>query len=228
MRVTPFELVFGQLAESRFPAIKERLRESEWDATDRDAFLMMPEVVTLVRELRPEEGMGEAIDQLVALLHHAYLFWLAGAPILTLEREATDALVGGAGARSGPDDASAEPASFYCQLAPRRIWAQLFPEQPAEPMDGCFISHRGADQLRVLGVFGMHPERVGFSVAEAGGPRLPLEREDHTPLFAPAIPGGAEAGLHQVTGSEELVELGWRAVDLAQHAGPVPARPTAE
>ena len=36
------------------------------------------EVVTLLRDLRPEEGLGEAMDQMVALVHHAYLTWAAG------------------------------------------------------------------------------------------------------------------------------------------------------
>lgn len=226
MRLTPFEMVFGQMAENRFPAVRERLGENGWDPTDRDAFLMVPEVVTLVRELRPDEGMGEAIDQLVALLHHAYLFWLAGAPILSLERESTETLLDHPASDTGEDsDPATQPSSFYCQLAPRLLWARLFPEEAAEPMDGCFVSHLGADQLRVLGVFGMHSERMGFSVAEAAGARKPLAREDHSPLFAPTLPGGAAAGLYEVTGAEELIELGWRAVDAARSAGPVPAWP---
>jgi hypothetical protein len=65
--------------------------------------------------------------------------------------------------------------------------------------------------LRVLGVFGIHPERQGFSVVEATGERpLLLRRADGSDLFAPTLPGGKAAGLFSLTGEEELLELGWR------------------
>lgn len=218
MRSTPFDLVFGELAEARFPAVRAALEAGGWDARDRDAFLMLPDVVSLVRELRPEEGVGEAIDQLVALLHHAFLFWQAGAPTLTLGLEATERLLRPDG--PAPEVASREvPPAFYLQLAQRKVWARLFPEQPAEPMDGCFVDHTPEAALRVLGVFGIRPERIGFSVVEAEGPRAALERENATPLFTPTLPGGADAGLFEVTGPEELVELGWRGRDAAAAAG---------
>ena len=43
---------------------------------------MNREVVGLIRELRPDEGMGEEIGQLAALVHHVFLFWAAGASTL--------------------------------------------------------------------------------------------------------------------------------------------------
>jgi hypothetical protein len=41
-----------------------------------------------------------------------------------------------------------------------------------------------------------------------------LTRPGGVPLFGPVMEGGVEAGLHSVTGMEELLELGWRAIAL--------------
>ena len=53
--------------------------------------------VSLVRELRPEDGIGDGMDQLVALVHHAYLFWAGGQRVRSIDRAGLDAH-----ARSGP------------------------------------------------------------------------------------------------------------------------------
>ena len=74
-RPTPFDLVFDPLADDRFPAIRDALASNGRDPRDRDAFLMERASVSLIRELRPEDGVGDGMDQLVALVHHAYLFW---------------------------------------------------------------------------------------------------------------------------------------------------------
>jgi hypothetical protein len=68
----------------------------------------------------------------------------------------------------------------------------------------------------VLGIFGMRPDRDGFSAVETTGPRsISLERPDGTPLFSPALAGGKAAGLYSIVGAEELLELGWRTRTLA-------------
>jgi hypothetical protein len=212
-RPTPFELAFGKLAPTTFPAIRAALAQSGQDPRDRDAFLMLRDVVALLRELRPEEGLGESIDQLAALVHHAYLFWDSGSPSLEISREQLPRLLEHDGPWSGP--ASEHPAC-YIQLPLRRIWAEVVPGEPAEPLDGCSI-HRppAAGILRVLGVFGLHPERPGFSVVEISGARSgSLSRLDGSPLFSPVLTGGAAAGLHSVVGEEELLELGWRMLEF--------------
>ena len=213
-RPTPFDLVFAALAEERFPRIRAALESGGRDAVDRDAFLLEREVVLLLRELRPDEGLGEGIDQLAALLHHAYLFWDAGLPALGLAEEDL------AGLLTIPSAAAAEPGerprALYAELPERRVWAVVIEGQPPEPLEGCFIHAASAEELRVLGVFGLRPERMGFSVVEAVGPRpTTLVRLDGTPLFAPAMAGGAAARLHSLVGAEELLELGWRTRTLA-------------
>ncbi|HEU4700351.1 MAG TPA: hypothetical protein VFS40_14300 [Gemmatimonadales bacterium] len=225
-RPTPFELALAPLAAERFPALREAILRGDVDPRDRDAFLMVPEAVALVHELRPDEAagdaLGEGIDQLAALVQHAYLFWAAGARTVSLAEDALERLLAPEGAKTvAPATSPAPPpapppAAWYAQLPERRVWAQLAPEEPHEPLDGVFV-HETADGLRVLGVFGLLPGRPGFTVAEAAGPApRTLARLDGTDLFAPALPGGAAAGLHSLVGGEELLELGWRTRTLAR------------
>lgn len=222
-RPTPFDLIFDRLAGERFPGLQTAIEAAGADPFDRDAFLMVREAIQLVRDLRPDEGVGEAIDQLVALVHHAYLFWASGARVLELAPEGLPTLLGPAGAAEA-DVTEAErgdtPAAYYAQLPERRVWAEVIERRPHEPLDGCFVHTASAGALRVLGVFGIHPERPGFSVVEAIGPRAGgLARDDGAALYAPVLTGGAAAGLHSIVGEEELLELGWRTRAIAAAAG---------
>jgi hypothetical protein len=208
-RSTPFDLVFGDTAQRIFPDISTALSQAGTEPRDRDAFLMVREVVTLLRELRPEEGLGVAIDQLAALVHHSFLFWAAGCVVVELPTEHLGDLLG-----TSPPDAEQhqEPPAYYVQLPERRIWAEAVAGVPPEPLDGCFVhaSPEGTS-LRVLGVFGLHRERAGFTVVEVAGPRpVALIRPDGSQLFSPTLPGGAAARLFSLAGGEEMLELGWR------------------
>ena len=213
-RPTPFDLVFGPLAEGRFPPIRSAFEATHGDPRDRDAFLMVRDVIQLVHDLRPDEGMGEEIGQLAALLHHAYLFWLSGTPTLEITPSELAALL--RHETPMPGDAAAPPPAFYVQFPERRVWAEVVPGASHEPLDGCFLGREGDDSLRVLAAFGLRPDRPGLSVVEVAGPRPSrLARPDGAPLFAPVLDGGAPAGLASITGREELLELGWRAWALA-------------
>lgn len=215
MRPTPLDLVFRESAQEVFPGIRQGLEQAEYDARDRDQFLMLREVVTLLHQLRPEEGVGEGIEQLAALLHHAYLFWEAQEHTVEVSLEQLPALL--SGRTMAPET---EPTALYAAFPPRRVWAPVIPEQAPEPLDGCFI-HSAPDPavLRVLGVFGIHPDRPGFSVVEAVGRQpLSLVRSDGSELFAPTLTGGEAAGLFTIAGEEELLHLGWLARGLAAHS----------
>jgi hypothetical protein len=207
-RPTPLDLVFADTAATAFPDISAALRNSRTDPRDRDGFLMLREVITLMRDLRPDEGLGEGIDQLAALVHHSYLFWAAGTPMVELPVEHLAAFLGSA----QPADYSLEPTAYYVQFPERRIWGETIAGEPPEPLDGCFVhALSDAASLRVLGVFGIRPERAGFTVVEVAGRRPNvLLRPDGSPLFSPALPGGAAAHLFSLAGGEELLELGWR------------------
>ena len=212
-RPTPFDLVFTRAAETVFPTIRTALERAGHEPVDRDAFLMVPEVVSLLHDLRPEEGLGEGMDQLVALVHHAYLLWDAGVLTLPLSAEHLTALLDGSSPASPA--VSEPPRAYYAQLQDRQVWARVVDDLPAEPMDGCFVHSTGAE-LRVLGIFGIRPEREGFSAVETAGPRpRALERPDGSPLFSPVLAGGQSAGLYSIVGGEELLELGWRTRVLA-------------
>jgi hypothetical protein len=214
-RLTPFELVFESVAQTSFPEIQSGLAGSGQDPRNRDAFLMQREVVTLLHDLRPEGGLGEGIDQLAALVHHAYLFWSAGSITVELSSEQLSELLAAAPSASETPE---QPAA-YIQLPERRIWAQVVSGQSHEPLDG-FFHHAAAGAYRILGVFGLHPERYGFSVVEVAGRRpSALTRPDRTPLFSPTLPGGAAAGLYSIAGSEELLELGFRSLELGTALG---------
>jgi hypothetical protein len=79
--------------------------------------------------------------------------------------------------------------------------------------------------LRVLGVFGIHRDREGFSVVEAAGARpVGLARADGSGLFEPTLPGGRAAGLFSISGVEELLELGWRINQLGAASRELGAR----
>jgi hypothetical protein len=211
-RITPFDLVFNRAAESSFPRIASSLAAGGHDPADRDAFLMDREVVTLLRDLRPDEGLGEAMDQMVALVHHAYLAWADGGVTISVGREAAEELLAKAAEAADSKDLPA----YYAQFPERMIWAAVVEDEAPEPLDGIFVSQVPGGDLRVLGIFGLRPERAGFSAVEATGGRAEgLAREDGSPLFDPTLPGGAAAGLRSIVGEAELLELGWRTLSLA-------------
>lgn len=208
-RPTPFELVFSGLAPERFPPIRDALAAADADPANRDAFLLTLPAMTLLRELRPDDGAaGDGLDELTALVHHVYLFWASGRTVWSLAAPALRRLLSDGAAEADPG-APAGPG--YIQFPERLIWASLSSPGPWEPLDGCFV-HIGHDgNLRVLGIFGVHAARDGFTVAEASGtPSGRGVRRDGTPLFAPSLDGGAFAGLHSVVEPDELVDLAAR------------------
>lgn len=213
-RPTPFDLVFSRLADTAFPSIRKAVEQGGIDPTDRDAFLLIPEVVTLMRDLRPEEGIGEGMDFLVALGHHAYLAWDAGSLTVPLAVAETEELLD-ATSPVAPGVGGA-PKAYYAQFLEHQIWAKVIDDEAAEPLDGCFVHSTPAGVLRVLGIFGLRPERVGFTAVEAAGPRPDApERPDGTPLFASTLGAGR---LYSITAGEELLELGWRTLGPARDA----------
>lgn len=209
-RPTPFDAIFSELAEDRFPRIQASLAESGADPSNRDAFLLDREVVQLLRDVVPD-GVGEAVDQHVALLHNAYLFWNQGRRAVRLSRERAEDVLN---QRTSDTPPTAGP--WYIQFPERLVWAQLSDGDPHEPLDGVFAGQPDPGQFRVLGIFGFHPERSGLSVAEVMGPRPgPGQRDSGERLFAPLLPGGSAARLYSIGGREELIELAARAMTAA-------------
>lgn len=221
-RLTPFEMVFGATAASRFPEIQRGLVAAGLDPSDRDAFVLAREVVTLLQELRPDDGLGEGVRELVGFVHACYRHWADGGRVVAIGRDTLER------ALREPEwsrpTAQVGGPSYYLQLAPQRVWGTPVEGGSAEPLDGGFVLPRG-DRLSMVTVFGMHPGRAGLTVVEVDGARPShLRRDDGSSLFSPRLEGGAEAGLFQIVGGEELLELGFRVHALLGPAGAGPGR----
>ncbi len=204
-RPTPFSLVFADLAAERFPAV----REAVGPTPVLDSFLMAGPVVELLHDLRPDEGLGSAVDDFVALVHAAYRHWVDDAPVRRYDAAQTGTLLAAAPSAA----AEARGPVQYIQVAPRLIWARLEDAEAHEPLDGWFAvpTHSG---LRVVACLGLHPTRPGLSVLTAEGGRPVLTpRTDGSAPFAPTMSGGDLAGLASVATVAELLALGWRAID---------------
>ena len=213
-RPTPFALLFGSSAPERFPGLRAGLAAAHCPPEDRDAFVLVREVVELLRELRPDEGMGAAVHGLVALLHYSYLFWATGERVRAVSDAELAELVASSESDGVPTSQPPDRATRYVQLPPLRVWATPVAGQPAEPLDGWFETRAG-DRLSLLAVFGLNPAREGLTAVELAGSRAAeLRRGDGTPLFAPLLAGGGAAGLVSLAGEEELLELAWRAGGL--------------
>ena len=216
MSTSPFQLAFGELADQRFSAIRESLGARGSDAHDLDAFVLDREVTALLRELVSDEG-GEAAEQHLVLLHHAYLYWLEGEWWFRLSRSRTLAVL--ATERVDPAPTVGLPRACYVGFPERLLWAELHPGEPPEPLEGMFLRPWPTGGFFVLAIFGMHPGRQGFTVVDVDGyPSDAPSREDGSPLFSPRMSGGTAAGLASLVGQEEVLELAARITPLLAEA----------
>lgn len=207
-RPTPFSLVFGGLAADHFSGLRQAIAEAGRDPRDRDAFLLVREVNELMQKLRPDEGFGEGVQGLAALLHASYLFWVNGERVVTVDDSALTELLSTRSDDRRPG--SRRALGEYVQLPSLRVWGVPVEGAPPEPLDGWFAMLRD-EGLSVIAVFGLHPGREGLTVAEVTGPApRGLARVDGSALFAPTLAGGEAAGLASIEGAEELLELAWR------------------
>lgn len=219
-RPDPFALAFGPFAPDRFEVMRRELAREGVDPFERDAWVLSRPGTELLRELRPEESLGEGVGELVALAHAAFVYWQQGERVVTVGRDALDAML----LEDRPREPGAGgPTAYYVELAPHRVWGTPVAGAPPEPLDGWFAVGQG-ERLGVVAVFGLFPGRPGFTVAEAAGPPAgPLRRADGSLPFAPVLAGGAPAGLWSVIGAEELLELGWRVHwRVGRAGGPTP------
>jgi hypothetical protein len=220
-RPTPVALVFGPTAPERFAALRSGLEAAGRDPRDRDAFLLVREVAELLHELRPDAGVGAAVQALAAFLHYAYLFWMDGERMTVVNEAELGRMLDLPTSRL-PDFPTSRPPDFptsrppdvltrYIQLPALRVWATPVAGQPAEPLDGWFAARSGAE-LSLLAIFGLNQARGGLTAVELSGSRAAaLVRPDGSPLFASLLEGGRVAGLSSLAGEAELLELAWRA-----------------
>jgi hypothetical protein len=214
-RLTPFDMVFAEMAEDRFPAITSAFTDGDPGAEDRDTFLMNGEALSLIHELRPDESMGPDVDHLAALVHLSYLHWKHGGWVFRIGREGTNRILQAPHRHPG---APGLPA-YYLQLPQGLFWGQLGESEPHQPLDGCFLSWGAENHIRALGVFGLHQDRMGFGVVDTEGPLDQAGTLETTPApFTPAMDGGQEAGLYSVNHPEDLIRLAGLSSSLVAQA----------
>jgi len=203
-RLHPVEHVFGSIVEERFPAISQAMGEE----TSLERFLLVEPALTLLQDLRPDDGLGETAQEFVAFVHAVWLWWASGAITRPLDATATTALL-----ESGPITTAGGPAVCYIQVDPRRLWARLDDATVHEPIDGWFVMPEGSGR-RVVACLGLHGARPGLSVLLAEGERpIDWRRPDGSPTFSPRMDGGNTAGLASVDSREELLLLAWNVPD---------------
>lgn len=181
----------------------------------------------MLRELAPDDAGADALETHVLLLHVAYLFWAAGQPVYpiteqTLRRAVADQQV---------TSIVPHPAQ-YLQLPELRVWGSPNDASPPEPLDGMFVSRTEREgTVDVLAIFGMRPDRPGFSAVGLEGRADPDDptaneieiastRDDGSPAFGPRLAGGTAAGLYSVANAGELLLLTTRLLAQLDSANP--------
>lgn len=167
----------------------------------------------------------DALEAHVLLLHHAYLFWDAQGRVYQIEESTLRRAI----AEQHITTQLPHPAQ-YVQLPELRVWGAPNPASPPEPLDGMFVS-AGAEPaaVAVLAIFGMRPDRPGFSAvglegrADADDPdgteiEIEAARDDGGAAFAPTLAGGTAAGLYSVANAGELLLLTCRLLPLLDSA----------
>lgn len=235
MRATPFTHVFGGEIVARFPVIAEALQQEGGDATDRDRFVLLEPVGRLLRDIVPADAGADALEAHVLLLHHAYRYWAAQQPIYQVTEPTLRRAV------AATRISTALPVdTLYLQLPELRVWGAPNAEAeagagagaPPEPLDGMFVSRtEPAGTVGVLAIFGMRPDRPGFSAvglegrADADDPsgaeiEIAAAREDGSAPFGPTLAGGTAAGLYSVANPGELLLLTCRLLALLDSGQP--------
>jgi hypothetical protein len=220
MRPTPFGVAFAEITE-RFPAIADALQQDGAAPEDRDHFVLVEPVGRLLNEIVPEGSGPEALETHVLLLHTAFLYWSSGGVVYRIGEQALQRAI-------ATRQITGEPphAALYLQLPELRVWGAPTPGAPPEPLDGMFVSRGEAPgSVAVLAIFGMRPDRPGFSAvgiegrADSDEPEgneieVAAAREDSSPPFGPMLAGGSAAGLHSVANAGELLLLTCRLLTL--------------
>lgn len=213
-RVTPFTLVFSDVARERFPAIARALETAGRSSEDRDAFVLLEPVALLLRDLAPEDVSPDEVEAHLRLLHHAYRHWTAGGWVYRVAEETLARAV-----RTDRLSSHLPRRTLYLQVPAGRVWRSQTTGEPPEPLDGMFVTETGEPAaIAVLGVFGMHRARPGFSAVGVEGRvdddettaselEVASRRADGSAAFAPLLAGGKDAGLYSVASPGELLLL---------------------
>jgi len=235
MRPTPFGVAFNEIAQ-RFPAIVEALQQDGTDPTDRDRFVLVEPVGRLLREIVPEDAGADALETHVLLLHTAFLHWSNAGPVYRIGEHALRRAI-----TTRQITGHLPQSALYLQLPELRVWGSPSEGATPEPLDGMFVSSGPAPGIvAVLAVFGLRPDRPGFSAVgidgradddepPPGGNEIEVAaaRADGSAPFGPMLAGGSAAGLYSVANAGELLLLTCRVLTLLpdDESTPAPAPP---
>ena len=220
MRPTPFGYIFRDLAVAEFPAIDKAMDNAGAIETDRDQFALLEPVARLLQQIVPPDASADAVEAHIRLLHHAYCHWAAHGCVYRISDSAL------ARAFTQPTITDRLPrAAFYLQLPELRVWGTPTADGQAEPLDGMFVTGWLPSGVAVLAIFGLRPDRPGFSAVglegradsdEAGASEIEIAaaRDDGSPAFGPTLAGGSAAGLHSIANPGELLLLTCRLLPL--------------
>lgn len=220
MRATPFSYIFRDLADAEFPAIDEAMAQAGAVEGDRDQFALLEPVGRLLQQIVPENAGADVLEAHIRLLHHAYCHWAAHGWVYRV----SEAALSRAFTQRAISDRLPRPA-LYLQLPELRVWGSPTPDGQAEPLDGMFVTEWLPSGVAVLAIFGMRPDRPGFSAVglegradtdDAGVNEIEIaaSREDGSPPFGPTLAGGSAAGLHSIANHGELLLLTCRLLPL--------------
>jgi len=136
-RLHPFDLAFGELASTRFAEIGV---DPGPELRDRRTFFQRAPVERLLADLAPgvETPLRAALmEEYGTLLYATYHYWAAGQLTLDVSVEDLDraAASGATGRLPG-----VPRGACYLRLPERRMWAQIGPDAPHEPLDGLFVT----------------------------------------------------------------------------------------
>jgi len=233
MRPTPFGVAFNEIAQ-RFPAIAEALQQDGTAPTDRDRFVLVEPVGRLLREIVPEDAGADALETHVLLLHTAFLHWSNAGPVYRIGEHALRRAI-----TTRQITGHLPQSALYLQLPELRVWGSPTEGATPEPLDGMFVSCGLAPGIvAVLAVFGLRPDRPGFSAVgidgradddEPAGNEIEVAaaRADGSAPFGPMLAGGSAAGLYSVANAGELLLLTCRLLTLLpdDESTPAPAPP---
>ena len=198
-RLDPFTHAFADLAEQRFPEIREEAQISHRDTADLPQFAAMRATQHVLADLESPDVLDaepEAAAGYLAAMFAAYRFWDAGRRLYSVSRARLEEALAG-GADHGSIDVPG--GACYVQLPERWIWATTASDRPHEPVDGFFVI-QGAHgrEVFVLTVLGLRADRPGFSqIALTASPQACARAADEArqPRFASTLDGGEAAGL---------------------------------
>jgi hypothetical protein len=237
-RPTPYDIIFAGpgFDEARFDLIGEQVQaQSARTATE---LFMLPAAGMLLRDLLPEDtdeaSHRDLVQQVTALLFHAFRYWLHGRRTWEFTEPAARALLDDAGPTDDEPVRPPAPAG-YVQLPRNLLWARVAAEAAPEPVDGFFWSAPAADEgagssrLDLLLALGVRRGRPGISVVDVsveGADALQqwadVDARPGGTDFENVLPGGELQGYHALSTRTEVLKLAARCFRQIQRAAAAP------